>query len=289
MSKNLNNQNEKHFKRIDFVFSDESNKCGTANETESTLNYHFFSDITFTDFSSCGMKKISSSAFNPSTVYDTFDCSACNILHQSPHYDVWKAFSQLTQLKIFQPGLNLTEIPENAIVPYDGRKSQLTKLVILNRSRNLTVKSGAFQNMIDIPLLKFDQVRITEFEKEAFRMNLTDNSNKTLHINFLNSNITGNSFQVGIFNKSIIKRPIFLDFKNIKTDFVSESVLNQFYSTKKINFSLLMYVDCNDCRNFWLVQNFTNNDLKVNLICNVNPMKALFDADIQLKLEAKCK
>ena len=172
------------FKRIDLIFSDESNKCGTANETESTLNWNFFSDITFTDFGSCRMKKISSSAFNPSTVDSTFDCSACNILHQSSHYDVWKAFSQLTQLKIFQPELNLTEVPTNAIVPYDGSKSQLTKLVILNRWRNLTVRSGAFQNMIDIPLLKFDEVRITKFEKEAFRMNLTDNSNKILHINF---------------------------------------------------------------------------------------------------------
>ena len=282
----MNNKQEKHFKRIDFIFSDKSNKCGTANETESTLNSNFFSDITFTEFSSCGLKKISSTAFGPSTVRDLFDCSACDILHHPPEYHVWKGFSQLTQLKVFEPGLNLDEVPTDAIVPFDGSKSQLTKLVILNRSRNLTVRSGAFQNMVDIPLLKFDEVRITKFEKDAYKLNLTKDSNKQLHILIINSDLFGDSFQVGMFDKSIIKRPILLEFYNVKIDFIPESVFKPVLFNKQNQFSIEMHVDCNDCKNFWLIGNFSNNHSKFNLMCNSN--KKLFDSDIQSKLRAKC-
>lgn len=232
------------------------------------------------------MKKISSSAFGPSTVRDLFDCSACDILHHPPEYDVWKGFSQLTQLKVFEPGLNLDEVPTNAIVPVDGSKSPLTKLVILNRSRNLTVRSGAFQNMIDIPLLKFDEVRITKFEKDAYKLNLTKDSNKQLHILIINSNLSGNSFQVGMFDKSIIKRPILLEFYNVQIDFIPESVFKPVLSNKQTQFSFQMHVHCNHCKNLWLIEKFSNNHSKINLMCNSK--KKLFDSDIQSKLKAKC-
>ena len=48
------------------------------------------------------------------------------------------------------------------------------------------------------------------------------------------------------------------------------------------------YIDCEDCRNEWLI-NQKKKEQVLNALCKADPDKRLFDQEIVYKLKTKCK
>ena len=122
---------EKHFKDI-LLFSDDK---------EITLEDSTFSDITFENFYAKNVIKIGSNAFNKTAnKIKSFKCPNCSIEQQPPKYDIQTAINQMNQLRDLSIGLNVNEIPSNAI----RNKTQLFSVYINNKKQNLTIESGVF-------------------------------------------------------------------------------------------------------------------------------------------------
>ena len=65
--------------------------------------------------------------------------------------------------------VDVVEIKTNTIVPADGSKSQLKRFSVF-ALRNITIKSGVFQNMNNLSLLELHSPRVKRIEKGAPRV-----------------------------------------------------------------------------------------------------------------------
>ena len=178
ITKNLTSQ-ERHFRALilrtntlekDFILSDNS-----------------FGQITFDLFYGDNIKKISLNAFNNSADKIThFSCQTCLLVNEPPKYGLNSVFNRMTHLeKILSLRLNVTELPTSTFELTDGRQSNLSSLT-LGSYKNITVKSGAFQNLVHLKALYFNQTTL-RFEKEAFKF--ANSSNNTLTILFDQCNL----------------------------------------------------------------------------------------------------
>lgn len=122
-------------------------------------------------------------------------------------------------------------------------------------------------------------------EKAAFNFN---SNNKPLLLSFILLNLSGDSFEVGSFDGN--QRQLKIQFKLTDITYIPESsfksVLNK--NENVIKFDSKSTIDCEDCRNQWLINNQMEKQIK-NATCKSEEKKTLFDQDIQLKLKNKCK
>ena len=100
-----------------------------------------------------GITNINSNAFGKAAeTIDRFSCEDCQIENAPPKYDVWQALSTLKSgIMGFMPleviiGVNVTEIPSNAIEP-DDAKDSIHRLKFIVKNQSLTVKSEAFSKL----------------------------------------------------------------------------------------------------------------------------------------------
>ena len=111
-SKNLADENFFSFVRLNIT---------DANQI--VLNDNFFADVTFdTLYIDCPadysirIKKISNRAFGKSSQsLKRFYSLYCGFEHSPPNYHVWKLFSSINKLQVLAVGLNVDQIPSNAI------------------------------------------------------------------------------------------------------------------------------------------------------------------------------
>ena len=138
-NKNLNDENEKHFARLDVEF--ELNLFVNYDLNENEFSNLTFDTITL-NFTS--INQIHKNAFGKTAkTLQILYCSSCAIQNSQPNYDPWAAIGQLSKLKELYLGTNVSEIPE--IKPLNG--SELKKIQLYNLGQKMTVKSGAFQNL----------------------------------------------------------------------------------------------------------------------------------------------
>ena len=132
VSKNLNNQNEKHFKEV-FLLSNSD-----YTKEESTLNDDSFADITFDKFSSNQIQQISNKAFGKlqSETIKQFWCSDCSIQNQLPNYNIWSTLNRFKKLNTLYLGLNATEIPSNAFNGQMDSQESMLETVSINAKQN---------------------------------------------------------------------------------------------------------------------------------------------------------
>ena len=197
VSKNLNNQNEKHFKEV-FLLSNSD-----YTKEESTLNDDSFADITFDEFSGGNIKQISNKAFGKlqSETIKQFWCSDCSIENQLPNH-IWSTLSRFKKLNTLYIGLNVTKIPSNAFNgQMDNQESMLETVSIKAKQNSFVIKSGAFHNLTKLQYLTFEGLSSLTFEKQVFNHKTAQNSSfyglNHLNIEFSNSNLTGHSFEPG--------------------------------------------------------------------------------------------
>lgn len=149
-------ENEKHLKSIELWMLD----------NQTVLDDNLFADITFREFNSRGIEKLSNKVFSKSTSTMTnFWCLPCDIENLPPNYHIWKTLSAINQLKPLQINLNVTEILTNEST------SQLGILILLRQNkRNLIIRTRAFQYFRKLYQIDFQFMEIIKLEKETFNL-----------------------------------------------------------------------------------------------------------------------
>ena len=274
--------NDKHFKSIRLTTL-------SQDQNETTLNDNSFADLTFDNFYGYGIQKLSTNSLGKTaSTIRFFWCLFCDIKNSPPNYNVWKILGTLTNVNESLIGLNVNEIPANAIV--NGNQLQLKRLT-LRGMQNVVVKSNAFQNLKTVNYIEFQQAKIKKIEKEAFKFGTK--SDEKLEMNFYGSDLADDLFESGSFDGA--QRPLNIVFSFKSPKFFSESSFKSVLENKENSVSLYPvlrqhpYLDCEECKNLWLV----NSDKKFqiqNAYCKSNPHKEkLYDPDVESKLKTKCK
>ena len=274
MTETLHIKNKK-FRRIDIDFI----------KSNGILEENSLDDITMTDLSGDGIVKVHTKAFGKAAqVIQRFWFPNAQIQHQPPEYDVWKALSSLQSPHI-TVGLNVTEIPSNVIQPL--HQSEIYFLQLINKNP-LTVRSNAFSTLTNLNEFDFTESNLMKIEKHAFKFDKS--SDKQLTIAFYLSNFTGDIFEAGAFDG--IQRPTEIQIYSVHLSHLDEGVFKSFLKENNQNQIRFLnvpyyggYIDCEDCRNQWLIH--FKNQAQAN--CKQNFEKSLFDQDIQVKLNQKCK
>ena len=267
-----------------------------ANDTERIIEDNTFNGITFDTFYGYKISKIASNAFNNTSKNITkFICLQC-VLNQTQH-EIEFIFNQMINLNYLVIGLNDTELPVLKL-------PKLEHLTIKSQ-QNLTVKSDVFRHLNQIWQIDFQLTAIKKVEKDAFKLKSTSNHTE-IRISFSSCKLSVDLFQNGSFDVSTkfgLSKPIIIlfDGANINSNssyigYLSEgafkSVLNNELSL--INLNDPQYhggrfnskLDCNDCKNFWLVKEKKDNQVKY-AYCKDDAL-ILFDIQIKDKLSQKC-
>ena len=197
----------------------------------------------------------------------------------------------MPQLATLSIGLNITEIPSNAIVPVSGNQSSLFFVGVTGKYHNLTVKSNAFQHLSQLLEIDFHETTIKTIEKDAFKVN-SETGFISTDIQFIGCNLTGETFQNGSFDGKNRINVMFLDSDiNYLSEGAFKTVLNNnlgsidLYTNGPQRNSEL---DCSDCRNYWLIKENKQQQV-THANCKGEGHKKLFDDDIRSKLSQKCK
>ena len=100
--------------------------------------------------------------------------------------------------------------------------------------------------------------------------------------------MTGDSFAPGSFDGN--QRQLKIKFERTNITYIPKSSFKSVLNDKlnDIEFYLGSTIDCDDCRNQWLIIDQKENQVK-NALCKMDTKKTLFDNEIQLKLKTKCK
>lgn len=271
-------QNEKHFFQINVINS-------TDNLNETTLNDNSFADITFDNFYGYGIRRISNKAFGKSAETLThFWCNVCKLQDSPSNYSIWSTLSQFTKLESVTIGLYITEIPSNAIKTIDGHNSTL-KYLTIKSDHNFTIKANAFQNLANLTHLQFRQTTISKIEKGAF--NFTQKNHRQFNLFLSDVHLNGDAFKEGSFDG--VQRPVHTSLYSTNIGFISESafktVLNN--SESQIYFYYNSFINCEDCRNYWLITGKKESQIK-SPHCRGNLSEILFDENVKSKLMLKC-
>ena len=274
-SKNLGT-NEKHFKKVElFSFNN------------LILEDNTFGDISFEGFHGMNIVKIGTHTFNKTAdKIDVFFCWTCSIEHQPPKYDLQTVLNQMTQLKHLSIGINVNIIPPNAI----GNKTNLQFITLINKKQNLTIQSSAFHSLDHLIGIDIWDTTINRIEKEAFK------SATISHIDFTTCNLTGESFEKGAFDG--IKNNFEITFMQTNISYLAESVFKpvlnnsfnsiNFFSHTISNGTYNSKIDCDDCKNYWLIKENKQTQVK-EAHCKANDTLTLFDQEIKTKKKKKCK
>ena len=100
-----------------------------------------------------------------------FWCDDCQIQNSPPEYDVWQALSTLGR-GLTSPdvtiGLNVTEIPSNAIEPENCEDSKINSLQLIVKNQSLTVNSKAFSKLTSLTQIYFTSSHLKKNSKRSF-------------------------------------------------------------------------------------------------------------------------
>lgn len=152
------------------------------NEREFILSGNSFANITFNTFyAASGIRKIDINAFkNTNNKLKAFYCLSCQLVNESPNYDLQIVFNQMINLQTIS-----TEF--STVLP-DLHLTKLSNLVIKSH-QNWAIKSGAFQNLNQLSNLVIYETNILRFEKDAFKFD--QSLNQRLKILFERCTLTG--------------------------------------------------------------------------------------------------
>ena len=278
-------QNDKHFENL--ILKSEN------NQNELILNDDLFGDLTFEKFQGVGVNKIGSKAFSKSAERLTeFHCLNCHLVNQPPTYNLWSALGQLTQLSEVDLGLNVNEIPENAITI--NQHLFMTVQLTISSRQSLTIQNGAIHSSSSLRAI-FQSTTINKYEKDAISLNMFTAESIKLSVVFYNVSISNEAFQNGSFDG--IQRPIEIIFNSTNMNYLAESVFKPVLDNKNY-LNTIQFVqdshrtstlDCSDCKNYWLIMDKNIKKDQVKTYCKENSKKTLFDKDIVEKLKGKCK
>lgn len=212
--------------------------------------------MQFEHFTVNGLTKISNSACSNQTgqSIEFFSCLDCRLSDQQPEFNVWKSLEPLTNLFNLEIGLDVSEIPTNAL----GHRKRLRLIFMTSKYQNLTIKSGAFQNLENIFLIHINSTTIDTIEKEAFKFNIKK-TNLTSVLELYNVTLHNNTFKFGVFDG--LNKPLTIVLQKASINYFDQKVFEPFFDNCEENSVVFQFtpigsshVDCEDCRNHWLIK-----------------------------------
>ena len=271
---------DKHFQEMDIISS-------SKILSESTLDDYTFADVFFSRFNGSGIKRISLKAFHTKReqiITNEFFCDDCQLPDSPSNYNIWTVLSYMPSLYMLSLGLNVTQIPTNAIYRIDNKEENIYFLTIKSNN-DLTIKSNAFYKQGKLHDLTFRQTKIIKIETLAF--NKIGDLSVSFLITFTDVHLNGDVFQpesFGLTNRiyAIVLRST--DFNYIPQSSFKYALNNYKSSITFVNST----IDCDHCKNLWLIEEQKESQIKTPQ-CKGNPMKTLFDPEIQTELRNKCQ
>ena len=114
-----------------------NNLTEIIDSNQLNLNDKLFADLTFKSFYGDGIRRIIANAFGKSTeTIIFFWCIFCEFSDSPSNYNIWTTLSQLKQLQLLFIGLNVTEIPSNAIKRWSKIKTKTFSNIINTKFDN---------------------------------------------------------------------------------------------------------------------------------------------------------
>ena len=206
--------------------------------------------------------------------------------HAPPKYDIEKMFNQMAKLRKLRIGLNTSKISSNLF----QKQKQLIKLEISSQE-NTTIKSLAFHQLISLDDIKLScqSKKHLSIEKGALKF-ISHKTNGIISVTFSHCSFQGDQFEFWFDNGT--QRHIKIIFSQSNINYLNEKVFKPFLNDRNydhtIKFDFYSVIDCEDCRNFWLIKE--NKQTKVeNPHCKGQYESLLFDEDVKANLTLKCK
>ena len=264
------NQTDKHFKLL---------WINSVRNNYLLLNDLSFWDITFDQFYGSNIKLISNNAFGKAT--ETIKkVSFHQLNHSPPEYNVWNVLSSLVNVEQISVGLNITEIPSHAFIPFNGKQFKL-KTISIGTPNKITIKKMAFYYLDHLSTIMLPN-QIQRIQDEAFAFETK--SNKRLEIIFYN-NFNDTIIESRSFDG--IQRPTTISF-NSNVTFIPETAFKSFlnHADNNIKFEY-HFINCSDCRNQWLIRDKKDEQL-LNATCMHQKNLTLFSSQIRSHFNSNC-
>ena len=281
-------EEEKHFHKVTLW----------SKPKESSLGlFDLFADITFDIFEGRGFSNPNNSyIFNCKTFEKSaqtiteFDCLACDLNKYS-----LLSISRFPNLKMLAVNLIETEISNMF-----SNGSNIKSLILSHKSdQEIIIRTKAFANLTNLQKLDFQNMNIKKFQNGSLDFNAA--FNPYLNIIFSHLNLNGDSFEDGTFGNTI---GYSITFINSTINYIPESIFKNVLDRSSISFehpflnlykeqslkyfySKASYIDCDDCRNYWLIKHQKEKQVQ-KTICKGTDSTGLFDYETISKLNTKC-
>ncbi len=236
--------NEKHF-----------NGFFLNNTAITQLDDNTFYDITFDEIRIIKAEKltsINSHAFTATNfVTKKFITDNTPLTNYPPNYDIFNSLSMISNIEHIQmERTNITEIPSYAFQPLNGFQNKL-KAIYIGYGPLKKVANYAFYNLNSLVALGLYNSLIDFIPSNAFHFR--KESKKPMDILISNNQLNDSSFETNAFNNIKREAALFLD-GNPKITYLDEKIFAPFFDLNVNNTVELRYnyLDCNDCRSFWL-------------------------------------
>lgn len=252
---------------------DEGNKSFTSfylnNTAISELSENVFGNITFGEIiieNAYKFSRIHSHAFRDTNNYLTiFRVYSTPLDNQMPYYDFFTAISLMPRLSLLTiANTSVTEITDNAFRPLSGIQYNLTT-VSINDHKLKKLCNNAFEYWPSLTDLNLANNTLNHISENAFNFQKRGNVPVVdgLRLILIKNNLNSSSFEIGAFNG--LNKPTHLFFSygpNDKTNitYLDRHVFEPFVSDDRSGIQsnrieMLETLDCDDCRNYWLVGN----------------------------------
>jgi hypothetical protein len=275
------NESEKHFKKFYL------NNTAITEIEENTLY-----DLTFDEIqiiNATKLKLIHTNAFNATNLvtkkfsvnYDDWKPipHLIPLTDSPPTHDIFHMLSSIISLEeIDLCYTNITQIPSNAFKPINGAQNNLTFITFENSSSIAQIGDNPFYYLNNLNFLQLSGTKIDSIPKNAF--NFEKESKKKLMLSLQWTKLNGTGFQLGSLEN--LKRPtdIYLG-DNPKQTYLDEQIFRPFLEANdqnviRIDIFHVSYIDCNDCRSYWLKKESKYYNRTNLWICS-NGYKSLYD------------
>jgi hypothetical protein len=262
---------------------DEGNKSFTSfylnNTAISELPENVFGNITFDEIiieNAYNLSRIHSHAFRATNNYLTiFRVYSTRLDNQMLYYDFFTAISLMPRLSLLTiANTSVTEITDNAFRPLSGIQYNLTT-VSINDHKLKKLGNNAFEYWPSLKDLNLANNTLNHVSENAFNFQKRDNVPVVdgLRLILIKNNFNSSSFEIGAFNG--LNKPTHLFFSldsNDKTNitYLDRHVFEPFISDNRSGIlsnriETLETLDCDDCRNYWLVGN-ENYKIKAQIL-----------------------
>jgi Leucine-rich repeat (LRR) protein len=255
------------------------------NTAISELPENVFEDITFGQIAisdAYSLLRIHMHAFTATNNYLTnFWISNTPLKNSLPYYDLFTSISlmpHLTGLSIINT--SITEIPDNAFRPLSGIQYNLFNVYIENNKLK-RIGNNAFQYWPSLYHMSLSNNTLNYISENVFNFRKLSHVPilSPLRLSWYNNNFNSSSFEIGAFTK--FNKPTLMLFigpndKNNIT-YLEKHVFEPFlrdsrFGIQSNRIEMLSTLDCNDCRNYWLLQNEDYKYKIMTLMCSNHKM-----------------